>query len=183
MILQNEICNIRISIDETFTVESTDNKPYDLVLNPYQIKRSDFYKVFAIEIDLYDKVMRIALIGDYYSYDDDCAVLDGEILTVLQNDTISQINIKDGALMFTKKFDCFGCNYGIYKVKKGYLIYGEIEILMLDFDFNLMWKFSGKDIFVSVTGKKAFELCEDSIKLYDFEDNFYEIDYDGNKIG
>ena len=67
-------------------------------------------------------------------------------------------------------------------MKMGYLIYGEIEILMLDFDFNLMWKFSGKDIFVSVTGKKAFELCEDSIKLYDFEDNFYEIDYDGNKI-
>ena len=182
MILQNEICNIRISIDETFTVDSTDNKPYDLILNPYQIKHSDFYKVFAIEIDLYYKVMRIALIGDYYSYDDDCAVLDGEILTVLQNDTISQINIKDGALMFAKKFDCFGCNYGIYKVKKGYLIYGEIEILILDFDFNLMWKFSGKDIFVSVTGKKAFELCEDSIKLYDFEDNFYEIDYDGNKI-
>ena len=108
MILQNEICKIRISIDETFTVESTDNKLYDLVLNPYQIKHSDFYKVFAIEIDLYDKVMRIALVGDYYSYDDDCAVLDGEILTVLQNDTISQINIKDGALMFTKKFDALG---------------------------------------------------------------------------
>lgn len=28
MILQNEICKIRISIDETFTVESTDNYPY-----------------------------------------------------------------------------------------------------------------------------------------------------------
>ena len=46
-----------------------------------------------------------------------------------------------------------------------------------------MWKLSGLDIFVSVSVMNAFELCEDSIKLYDFEDNFYEIDYDGNKIG
>lgn len=67
------------------------------------------------------------------------------------------------------KFDCVGCNYGIYKVEKGYVIYGEIEITMLDFDFTK-------------TDKKPFELHENSICLYDFEDNFYEIDYDGNLI-
>lgn len=183
MILQNELCNIKIAIDETFTVESTDNMPYDLVLNPYQKRHDDLYKVFTIEIDRFYKIMRIALVGDFYSYDTDCALLDGEILTVLQNDTVSQIRIIDGTLIFTKKFDCFGCNYGIYKVKQGYIVYGEIEILMLDFDFNIRWKFSGRDIFVSVTGKNAFELCENSIKLYDFEDNYYEIDFNGNRIG
>ncbi len=182
MLLRNEICNIQISVDETFTVESANNKPYDLIWDPYHKEDSGFYKVFAIEVDLYYKVMRIALIGDFYSRDDDCAVLEGEILTVLQNDTISQINVKESTLIFTQKYDCIGCNYGIYKVKKGYLIYGEIEILMLDFEFNIMWTFSGRDIFASVTGKKAFELCEDRVKLYDFEDNFYVIDYNGNRI-
>lgn len=34
----------------------------------------------------------------------------------------------------------------------------------------------------SVSGKNGFELCENSIKLYDFEDNFYEIDFMGNLI-
>lgn len=33
MILQNDICDVNISIDTTYTVESTDNKPYDLVIN------------------------------------------------------------------------------------------------------------------------------------------------------
>lgn len=36
-----------------------------------------------------------------------------------------------------------------------------------------------KDIFASVSGKEPFELCEDRIKLYDFEDNYYEIDFWG----
>ena len=47
MILQNELCNVKIAIDETFTVESTDNMPYDLVLNPYQKRHNDLYKVFV----------------------------------------------------------------------------------------------------------------------------------------
>ena len=53
---------------------------------------------------------------------------------------------------------------------------------MLDFDFNKKWSFSGKDIFVSMSDKKPFELCENSIKLYDFEENFYEIDFSGKLI-
>ena len=57
-----------------------------------------------------------------------------------------------------------------------------IEIIKLDDEFNTVWKFSGRDIFVSVSGKNAFELTEQSIKLYDFEDNFYEIDFDGKLI-
>lgn len=53
---------------------------------------------------------------------------------------------------------------------------------MLDFNFNKKWSFSGRDVFVSVSRRKPFELCENSIKLYDFEDNFYEIDFMGNLI-
>lgn len=51
--------------------------------------------------------------------------------------------------------------------------------LQLDFDFNKVWSFMGKDIFVSQTQKEAFILCENSIKLYDWEDNFYELDLMG----
>lgn len=182
MELQNDNCNIKISVDETYTVGSSDNRHYDFVINPQQSKHNDFYKVLSITIDLFYTEFCIALVGDYYSYESDCAILESEILTVLQNDTITQINIIDGSQLLFKTFDCFGCNFGIYKVQQGYLLYGEIEITMLDFDFNEKWKFSGKDIFVSITGKTAFELCENSIKLYDFEDNFYEIDFDGKLI-
>ena len=34
MILQNEICHIEINIDEAYTVDSADNRHYDVTLNP-----------------------------------------------------------------------------------------------------------------------------------------------------
>lgn len=180
MLLQNEICNISISIDNTYSVESADNRYYDLILNPDKFKHNDFYKTMSIHIELLAEKISIALVGDYYSYDTDCAILDVDILTVLQNDKITQINIYDGTMILHKQFECLGCNFGIYKVKYGYIIYGEIEITMLDLEFNKVWSFSGRDIFVSRTNRKSFELCDNSIKLYDFEENYYEIGYDGN---
>lgn len=182
MILYNDICTVNISIDTTYTVESTDNKMYDLVINPRNLRNSDMYKLFSVQIDLFSKAISIALIGDYYSYDEDCAVLEDEILTILQNDAIVQLKINDGTMVNFQEFDCFGCNFGIYRVQNGYIIYGEIEIIMLDFNFNKKWSFSGRDIFVSISEKKAFELCENTIKLYDFEGNFYEIDFSGKLI-
>lgn len=124
----------------------------------------------------------IALVGDFYSYDSDCAVLDGKVLTIMQNNTISKICVDNGALMLHKEFTCFGCTFGLYRVTNGYVIYGEIEILMFDFILDKIWAFSGRDIFVSQTREHVFVLGEHSIKLFDWEDNFYEINYTGKLI-
>ena len=45
-----------------------------------------------------------------------------------------------------------------------------------------LWAFSGKDIFASVSGKLPFEIKDELICLYDFEDNYYEIDFEGKHI-
>lgn len=182
MLLENNICKIKICEDTTYTLESTDNKNYDLILNPQNLKRSSLYKVFSIYIDLFYEIISIALVGELYSDDTDCAILDKNILTILQNDVIVQINIYDASLLLFKEIGSFGCNFGIHKVKEGYIIHGEIEITMLDFQFNKKWVFSGRDIFVSISGNNPFQLCNDSIKLYDFEDNFYEINYNGQLV-
>ncbi len=182
MELQNDICTVQICIDKLYTIDSTDNKPYDLVINPHNLKRYDMHRVFSIQIDLFYTKLSIALIGDFYIYDTDCAVLEDDVLTVLQDRTIVQIDVHTGTLLKFKEFDCFGCNYGIYKVKNGYIIYGELEITMLDCDFNKKWFFKGEDYFVSISKEKRFELLENSIRFFDFADNFYEMDYEGNLI-
>lgn len=182
MNLESNECNIEIKVDETYTVDSADNRYYDIVLNPCHYKRSDVATTLSIHIDLFSRDFYIALIGPFYAYDSDCAVLDRTTLTILQHNTITQINVVNGSIIRHIEFESFGCNYGIYKVEKGYIIYGELEITMLDFDFVKKWTFRGKDIFASISGKNPFELGETSICLYDFEDNYYEIDYDGNPI-
>lgn len=182
MRLQNDICSVDITVDSTYTIDSADNKHYDLVLNPDDYYHNDFSNTLAIAIDIFAKTFNIALIGSFYSYDTDCAVIDGDILTVMQNNTITQLNVLNGEMTLHKHFECFGCNFGLYKVKLGYVVYGEIQILMLDQNFEVKWRFSGKDIFVSCSGKTPFKLCENSIRLYDFNDEYYEIDYNGNNI-
>lgn len=182
MILQSQKCRVEITIDKTYTVDSADNRHYDVTLNPDYYQRSDMSKTLSVFIDLFTAQLNIALIGSFYTYDSDCAVLDGDGLTILQNDIITQINVTDGSIVRHIRLDSFGCNFAIYKVEKGYIIYGEMEVTMLDFDFNKKWAFSGKDIFASVSRENSFELLEKSIHLWDFEDNEYEIDFEGRLI-
>ena len=48
---------------------------------------------------------------------------------------------------------------------------------------EVVWDFGARDIFVRYHGKEpAFEMLPDRIRLYDFSDNYYEIDYDGKVI-
>lgn len=68
MELQNDKCNVKINIDTTYTIDSMDNKFYDIELNLSHIEHNDFYKVFSITIDLFYKQFHIALVGDYHSY-------------------------------------------------------------------------------------------------------------------
>ncbi len=180
--LRNEWCSVEISMDTTYSVESSDNRHYDVEWNPGNYGRNDYYKTFAIHIDLSDREMDIALVGGYYSYASDCAVLDGKVLTIMQDNMISQICIDDGLLILHKGFGCLGCTYGLYRVINGYLVYGEMEIVMLDLDFDKVWAFSGRDIFVSRTRENAFVLGEHTVKLYDWEDNYYELDFMGKLI-
>ncbi|MBE6543765.1 MAG: hypothetical protein E7675_05140 [Ruminococcaceae bacterium] len=174
--------SIKITVDNTYTVNSADNpKKYDHTLTPSFVQRGDMYTVLDISV-AGPNSYSLALIGSYHTYQDSCAILEGSILTVLQNDHIIRIDLDTAQIIKEYEIDMCGISFGIYSVKGGYIIYGEVEILKLDLDYRTLWSFSGKDIFVSATGKRAFELTKESIKLYDFEDNFYELDYDGNVL-
>ena len=182
MILENKNCKINITTDETYIINSKENYHYDVILNLDNYGQNDLYKVLSVSIDLFYKEYKMALVGSYLAYDIDCALLEDVVLTVLQDDRITQINVINGKVINHKKLDCFGSNFGIYKVDTGYIIHGEIEITKWDLDFNKKWSFSGRDIFVSITGKQSMTLLKDRICLYDFYDYYYEIDYDGNQI-
>lgn len=182
MILSNELCDITITLDETYSVESSDNKMYDIELNPDNFKHSDFSHAFSIHVDLHDRKMDIALVGSGYSSVSDCAVLEENVLTIMQDKSISQIDITSGKLLLFKKFECMGTTCGIYAIKDGFIVWGEIEIIRLDSSFDRVWAFSGKDIFVSQTSTIPFSISENRIKLYDWENNYYELDFDGKRI-
>lgn len=182
MRLANQICTVEILIDDAYRIESPEKQQYDIIWNPSLYDVEDLSKTLSIAVDLGDRAYRIALIGSIYSRDDDCAVLEENTLLVLQNDTITKINLYDGSLLLHKNLNCFGCNFGVYRVNDGYILYGEIEITMLDMELNPKWSFSGRDIFVSRSEEESFVICDDGIELYDWQGNFYKIDFGGTLI-
>ena len=173
MHFQNEICRIDIEV-AMYTLESADNKHYDLVYNPGNYRRGDYYNTLAIHVDTFFSEYSIALVGSYVTFGADCVILDESFLTILQDYTITQINVIDGSLVLYRKLrDFSGVSYGIYKVQDGYIVYGELEIVMLDLEFNEKWNFLARDIITS------FEIAETTIKLSDWNNNHYEIDFNG----
>ncbi len=171
-----------INEDKEFDINSSSRKKYDYIYNPNYYTDTEYINTFSIIIKYRNSETRIALVGDLHSSVEGCAIITGNQLFVLQNDTLSVIDIETGQLLRFVEIETFGCNFSIHPIETGYIIYGEIEILKLSFDLNVEWRFSARDIFVSIHNKKSFELCENRINLYDFQDNYYEIDFDGNLI-
>ena len=183
MYLKNEEFSVEIKLDSTYTINSADNPfHYDKILYARETFQNDYYKTLSIEVDNDIDIFKIALIGDYFSYDFDCAVLNDDILTVLQNQNLTSISLTDFTILKSVKLPENGTNYGIYRCKHGYLIYGEIQITMLDREFNVQWDFIGRDIFVTQNSNKPFAFNDKKIMLYDWENNYYELDYNGNLI-
>ena len=182
MILKNKICAITISVNEHFSFNDYKNKKYDIVLNPQEYTAKDNIKVLEIDVNLFKERKKIALISFIGEPTGNIAVLGGTILTILQDEVFLQIDIIKGEIVNTKPTDIFGSAFSLNEFGDDYIVHGEIEIARYNSNLNKLWSFSGRDIFASITGRTAFEMAENSIKLYDFQNNYYEIDYDGKEI-
>lgn len=180
MIQENEYFKIKINIEKTYTLNSSDNKFYNTILNPFNYTRNDYPIAMEIVIcDEYLEEKRIALIGRLYGYDDNCAVLDNKELVVLIDKDIFIIDLVKLKIIRYKKIECCGVNFSIHQVKDGYIVYGELEVFKLGYDFNILWNYSGSDIFVNIDDKNPFMIDEGIIKIYDWNGKYCEIDFDG----
>ena len=182
MLLKSEKFQVEITEDKTFTLQSTDNIPYNVLFNPENLRRSDITKAFRIRIKSNDSEKDIILIGSLYCYDTDCAILEDEKLIILMNGTVTIIDIEEYKILRHEKFSNFGCYFGIYKFQDSYIIYGELEIVKLDKYLNKEWDFSGADIFVTQDKNKPFQISDNKIQLYDWNGVYYELDMNGKLI-
>ena len=123
---------IWINEDEEFDVNSSIHKKYNYIYNPNDYTDADYIKTFSIIIKYRDNKTRIALVGDLHSSVEGCAIITGNQLLVLQNDTLSVIDMETGQLLRFVKIETFGCNFSIHSIETGYIIYGEIDILKLE---------------------------------------------------
>ncbi len=174
-----------ISVCETkpFNPGSADNKHYEKI---FWIEKSTYKKYIEVKIETYDSIRYVLFVVSYHTlihyhssvalhvrglfmmFNEVLCVFDPETLEIEKQTTIDKM---------------FGTMFDVYPYKKDYILYGETDIYRVSGDLDILWRFSGRDIFVRYKSEEpAFEMKEDRICLYDFLDNYYEIDYDGKMI-
>ena len=119
MLIENDIYKVKIVRDETFTLDSTDNKPYHFIFNPDNIKRSDYYKTFSINIDDGNNQKHIALIGSLFGADEDVVILEGNDLIVLMNTKLVIIDCRALTIKLCGEISDFGTYFSIHKFEDG----------------------------------------------------------------
>lgn len=178
MKLQNDKFIIDISLIDTESCVFKDSIAYFK-----ENEKCELSKTRIITVDDGNTVSKIALVGDLFLYDEDSAVLEDSVLTVLQNDMLVQIDLYSCRMIKYSFIEEFGGNFRLFLITTGYFVFGESAIAVYDKDLKQVWSFSGKDIFAARRDGTDLIIGKNYIKLYDFEGNFYELDFNGKLIG
>ena len=72
--------------------------------------------------------------------------------------------------------------FEFYDIDNDFLLRGELEIHRISKNGDIVWSFGGKDIFVNMDGEDEVKVMDNFILLTDFDNNSYQIDFNGKLI-
>jgi len=109
-------------------------------------------------------------------------LLDNDRLLITCGYEVFCILLPSLKLLWHTQVDMATC-FEIAPYQDDYITHGEMEISRLNRQGEILWQFSGKDIFVSpIECTPAFTLTPKGIELVDFNYESYFIDYDGKLL-
>lgn len=171
---------IRIQEEPDYDFGSADNKPYDKII---RIEESDFYKCLSLSVQNEGELTTVLLIVSYYTPVHSLVAEHPQGLFLMLNSIICVFDPITCSVIKQVDIDPTGTMFEVHRYQNDYILYGEMEIYRVTPELEVLWIFFGRDIFVRyMSDEPAFEMKEDRICLYDFEDNYYEVDYDGREI-
>lgn len=196
MTLENEKFRVTIEEDPCYTIDSADNKPYDIVWNPLGLNRRDYSRALAVKVWQEEQTYCGLLLVSINSFcGENCAVLTGDRLTGLWDEGLIQLDLFSREIIFCKSLLDWGYVLAIFPCPEdigGYVIYSEMDVLKLNSDFEVEWR-TGIEAPVEwqgSVGRRAVSIgpfvniamTEERILLDDWEGNHYELDYRGNML-
>ena len=186
--LKYENFEIQVYKDEDYTLNSTDNinKYKQIFLSEgelnkqlYQITGSLGIKVFEDGIEEFSCLLVPSYSGVLVL--ENSVLPDENKLLACCVDYIYCLELPELNLLWKTKADACHC-FEILKLEDNYLVHGELEITKIDKNGEILWQFSGKDIFVSVDGTDIFEIHPDHILVSDWTETAYKLSYDGEVL-
>lgn len=183
MNVMNDKYSVTAFEDNTYSRNSADNIPYDFEI--YAINTQDLgcdfhYSTYRVIIEKFDDASeaKIIVICHYCTnMEYHGMILEDDTLIMLLDSSIVTLSLCNMSYKIKNIPMPFGTYYSIYSYKDKYIIYGEIEVMMLDSDFNELWRYCTSDILVNLDYK--IKIDNDCISFYDLDGNFHKLDMSG----
>ena len=113
--------------------------------------------------------------------DDSTLTIGNQLITRCCNYLFS-LSIPELKLNWLTKADDATC-FSLLPYEDDLIVHGEVSISRIDASGNILWQFTGHDIFLSLDGTSTFDMYPDYIELTDFNGHRYQVDYNGQQIG
>ena len=181
IILTYKDYSIEVYNDPTYKLNSSDNiNKYNHI---YYDEESCVSKIGIKFIKKEELIKTILLIAGSYasSIAEDVVIIDDNKLLLAICDILFCVNLDTFKLEWKTKVDYSAC-FKIYKFDKFYITHGELEIKRINKAGNVEWEFSGEDIFVLPSGESNIFFENNYIKLIDWNETEYILDFNGNLI-
>ncbi len=164
--INNDSYTVEIT-HEIYSLESTDNKHYDKVFNPFKFSRKDYYSSTQIIIDNSIDEHRCMLISEQ-NYANTNGIIKGDTMLILAGKHIFKIALDKVCIEQIIPVEAwFSVYYDMEEYSGGYVVIGELSIVQYDFDFNKIDEFETRDVVTS------WDLQGDTLWVKDFNDEEY----------
>jgi hypothetical protein len=183
--IDSEAGDIRIFDDDTYTPGSADNsRSYDLE-HFSEGPRDECHSMHGIEVETpagrkYSAIL-LNMSGGATGVHGHSAVSNESRLFVCCGDNVFCLSLPTLSLEWCTEVDLATC-FGIHEIHEKLIVRGELSVSRLSHDGEVVWQFSGRDMFVTPDGSENFRLLSDHIEVKDWNSDVYYIDYDGNEI-
>lgn len=183
--LQHNNFSIELFDDPAFTQSPDNPTVYDHIYQPD--KDHEYKPVSQHAIVVYKDNEKIAsaillAVAGYTAVSEDSVIIrDDNLITRCCNVVVS-LSLPHLQLNWMTEADWATC-FSIHPYQNDFITYGETSVTRINSQGDILWEYSGADIFVSADGASPFTMYNDHIALRDFNGSTYKIGYDGKTIG
>ncbi|OFY12974.1 MAG: hypothetical protein A2X11_11545 [Bacteroidetes bacterium GWE2_42_24] len=179
--------DIELSNDNVFKLNSADNNfKYDFVYHDEEAPKfqcsQHAIKVF-VDGQLYKSAIVCAIAGGTTIHSQSAVIADNDIF-ISCADKVFSLSLPDLTLNWITQVDMATC-FGIYKADNGLFTHGEMSVARLDHNGLIVWQTGLRDIIVNIEENREqneFVMHDTYISLLDFNNNKYQLGFDGKFI-
>jgi len=181
----NKDFEILLFDDEIHDPNSVDNvKKYNHIYSDSNYDDYSYLTKHGIEILKNDDLINSALVisdGGPTGVHDSCSLIDNDKLLICCGHSIFCMILPNLQLLWRTTADTATC-FEIFKHENDFIVHGELEISKLSNEGNIIWKFSGGDIFTTLAGKNTFNIIDNIIYATDWDNITYKLNADSGEL-